>query len=274
MKCEFEEKQYETLMNMSLFTVRNIYVPGQVYEKMVGIDSAGNIDNEYIKCLFGLWPVGIELCKLFVKPENLPQFKCNIFLQYKRPEFITTAKGSEYKFWGKPYYRYSLTPHQQITLEDLERRVKKMAIVAYACPTYYTYEALFSSQARNKIIEESNFVSPSLLSGHHVYTFLKSGKKGKAFSEVEEIESIDLYEEIHRLTNESLEFRNNFEFINALYKEIYELSINDTIIRDIYSKLINNLFFGEESSHDEYYKQVLFIKLYMFIKGISWSIVI
>jgi hypothetical protein len=154
MQCEFEEKQYEQLMNIELAKKGQVYPSGQCLESDIAIDAA---------VFFGdpvFWQTWRTQRKLMVKPglylrkefweiaekglksNMFPKFKCNLFIQYKRPEFVSSPRGAEYSFWHEPYWRYEINQHQQDILHKLERRVSAYSIVTYACPCFRTYDEL------------------------------------------------------------------------------------------------------------------------------------
>jgi hypothetical protein len=120
LQCKFEEKQYEQLMNIELAKNGQVYPSGQFLENDIAIDAAAYYGDQ---AFWQSWPTGR---RMIVKPglylrkefweiaekrlENnmFPKFKCNLFLQYKRPEFIKSARGLERSLWGESYFRYKI----------------------------------------------------------------------------------------------------------------------------------------------------------------------
>ena len=231
MQCEFEEKQYEQPLNMELTWKRKIYIPGQVFENDIAIDAAIFSKNPKF---WKLWEYGTkrkwksgtrlkpelwDMVEETWKSDMFPKFKFNLFVQYKRPEYIYLPWGKEYDHWKQPYFRYDLTGHQQNTLYKLEQRVASTAIVTYACPSFWKRSDLWRF-INGKLIENSNFVRPHRLHGHQRYTFVQGGKNGYAFSEGAKIEGTDILSEIDRMFEKPIDFENNVQFVNILAKEI------------------------------------------------------
>lgn len=68
----------------------------------------------------------------------------------------------------------------------LENYASRDAIVTYACPAFYQAADLFAHAGRRSIIQQTNFVQPSQLRGHHSYTFILPGTHGRACSKIKE----------------------------------------------------------------------------------------
>jgi hypothetical protein len=123
MKVDFEEKTYESYFNNELDSKSSVYFPpGQVLEGLLGFDAASNSKNR------GLWRTlgfpfwfspyftGVNLRDIAREIEEeldhiiqkIPNIKTNILLQYKRPDYIKTVNGKEWKHWNKEYYRYRI----------------------------------------------------------------------------------------------------------------------------------------------------------------------
>ena len=233
MECEFEEKQYEQLMNYELAEKGQIYPAGQCLEKDLGIDAAlffsqnarfwkqWNSSNTFnkkpgVKLGTELW----EIAEQKLRSGKFPKFKCNLFLQYKRPESIQSPNGKEYSYWNEPYLRYSIKEHQQETLCALERKTVPNALVVYACATFGGIDDLWRHAERNTLVQNSNFVQPHNLIGHHRYTFVHDKEGGHARSEPAKIEGINLLYEMGNLLQKHTNFIDNVQFILHLSKNI------------------------------------------------------
>ena len=170
MRCEFEERQFEQYLNMELVGKRKIlYVPGLLFEKTLGIDAAIFSKNPKFWGLWSpywkmppfmrWWKPGVYLDKNLwdLGEEELtngtfPKFKFNLFIQHKRPVYIKSPLGREYRYWNLPYFRYDLTTHQQIILGKLEQNVTSNAIVVYACPAFWKFQELWKFFSKRKLI--------------------------------------------------------------------------------------------------------------------------
>ncbi|MBA7652011.1 hypothetical protein ES703_59840 [subsurface metagenome] len=244
MKCEFEEKQYEQLLNNELAGKRRIlYIPGQVSENIFGIDAAIFSKNRkfwklwnnrlsYFK-IWSLWKSGAymkpetwDIMEEELNSDTFPKFKFNIFVQYKRPTYLSNPLGREYGYWNHPYFRYDIKAHQQKVLYTLEQNVSSNAIVVYACPAFWRFRELWDFNERHKLIENSNFVKPHKLNDHKRYSFINGGDVGKAFSNHVDIEGIDLIKEIDRMFEVAEQFKNNSDFLYSLYESIIKIVEN------------------------------------------------
>ena len=200
MRSEFEEKQYEVLTDIELLdrNTRLIYPPGQVLEGMIGFDVALRTGHPRFWDLFPPAPrPGVRLDRRWWQewpqmPDMFPRIRFNVFIQYKRPEHITSCRGAEWPGWRRPYYRYDLTQHLQQALANLERRVGGEAVITYACPAFHTLADLWDASRSGQLVENSNFAQPSSLAGHSRYSYVEPGRHGRRHSKGEPVTSEDL----------------------------------------------------------------------------------
>ncbi|MHA1333086.1 MAG: hypothetical protein ACTSPL_03315 [Candidatus Odinarchaeia archaeon] len=285
MKCEFEEKIYEFYHNLELVDrERIIFPPGQVMEHDLGIDVAlfswnkkfwriwGFKTSRAIPTGIGWWPLLNEHQweKLEAVINTFSDFKFNIFLQYKRPKYITSIRGREYRWWGKPYFRYELLEHQQNILEQLELNARRNAIVAYASPAFYKWKDLSRYFEENRLIENSNYVKPDMLKRHRRWTYINSGTLGKAFSEPRDIENIFLLKEIRRIRGEisNVKHISNSEFIAKTSNQIVASLRETKNYWPIFSKRIERLPLPRHSLG----RNLVKIYIFLFITRIRWGI--
>jgi hypothetical protein len=225
MQCKFEEKQYEQPLNFELAWRRNVLPAGQVFENTVATDAF--IFSRNLK-FWNLWKTGSTSAwrsGLILTPElwddvekklnkaDFPKFKFNLLVQHKRPEYIKSRAGNEYSYWNQPYFRYDLEEDQQGILYTLEKRVSSEAIVVYACPSFWTKQELFKFIHSSKLVENSDFVQPSILQGHSRYAFVAGGNIRRACSEPKETTPFNLLTEIDKRFEMNLAFDNNTQFL-------------------------------------------------------------
>jgi len=287
MKCEFEEKQYEMPLNIELTTRAPIYVPGQVFENKIGIDAAIFSKNPKF---WKLWCEALWWCPPFFRhyrrgtaikqewwdhlkekldDERFPKFKFNLFIQHKRPEFISSSLGKEYKYWNQPYFRYDLDSDQQNNLYRLEQKVSPNAIVAYGCPAFWRFAELWFFISSSQLVDNSNFVQPHDLNGHRRYTFTSSGKEGQPFSEHVDIEGLFLLEEIDRMFQRATDFKNNTDFIYSLSKRILVvIEESDEELKEGYTSMMEYL----RTPEHRLARAITSILVYTYITNISWGI--
>lgn len=271
MKAEFEEKQYEQHLNLELLEGKNLlYPPGQVLENTLGFDAALFSSHpkfwkhfpEYYHLhhrFFRHGPRGIRLpFELWSELENeidfFPKFKCNVFIQHKRPELMKRSDALEWSSWNSPYFRYKLMQHQQEALSRLVAQTGSNSIVIYACPAFHTLTELWDAISQKNIINLSNFCQVELLDGHGSYTFQKPGRSGVAHSEPEEIESYDLFSRLNQLSEQSVSDGNRHhlsklgrlidsvmlenEHFNSKYKQFTQYMLQDLNDIEVASSLI------------------------------------
>ena len=272
MQAEFEEKQYEQHLNIELLQGENLILPpGQVLENTFGFDAAlfskhpdfwrhyPDMYKWYHQILRHA-PNGVELpVELWIDLEyeidDLPPFKFNVFIQHKRPEYMTKDTSTEWSSWNSPYYRYAIMEHQQKTLIALENNVQDKAIVTYACPAFHTKKEFWDVVKNKSFIKNSNFCQPRFLNNHKKYTFQKGGTFGVAHSEPEKIDNIDIKIQFKKLRDKTIDTSNdNREYLLSLaetidstisridiFKEQYDIMQKEMIPENIDSNIVKSL---------------------------------
>lgn len=152
--------------------------------------------------------------------QRLPNFKFNLFVQYKRPEFLTAHNAGEWPCWRVPYYRYKITPHQQSVMESIVTTAMGRAAVVYASPAFRTFEDLFSIARNEEVIAKSNIASVERLVGHEKFSYVSQGSIGKGHSETKDVLSPTI-EEIVDAGMQQKELRAA-EHVKRLAKDIRE----------------------------------------------------
>jgi len=284
MKCEFEEKQYEELLNHEL-AGKSFFPVGQVLEYTLGIDAAlFTIDRKFWRLWQSGWKSFFPIfwkrgerpnpnlwnnAKRILDDRMFPKFKCNLFIQYKVPEYIYRRNSKEFKkkIWMNPYFRYDIEQNQWDILNRLEQKVAPNALVIYACPAFHKVDDLWDF--RDKLIQKSNFVQPHILRNHSRYTFAKSGNYGIPCSEPTKIESTDLFKEIDRLWERETEFNTNTEYIYDLARKTQEV-MQDT--ENEYNRVFNSIIEYANSFEQKLEKSLVKIISFFFIMNTSWNV--
>jgi len=284
MQCEFEEKTYEQYHNLELLPSEKIFFPpGQIQEHTLGIDSALFTRNRKFWKIWGYYkrwwfpqiPSGVYLEDLPWEElkeilESEKRFKFNIFLQYKRPEYINSTRGKEYRFWGRPYFRYAIHEFQQEILLNLERRVNKQGLVTYAAPAFYRMKDLLNFFQQAKLIDNSNYIKPSFLGSHKKWTYENSGLYGKAFSEPEKINSFSLIQELkiirERMSNTYHE--NNFQFMENTLNIISESIQAVDYFKGAFNRVLELLPLPKHPLG----KIVIKIYIFLYLTKIRWAV--
>lgn len=238
MNVGYEEKTFETYFNMELSSQGFIFPFGQAQEGVFGTDASVdlNIKSELWKIL-NTQPLNSKLSLADIEQylnnqvnNTLKTIKANILVQYKKPEWVSSAKARQRKEWGEPYFRYALryklTQNQILKnkreqldiLLDLEKQFGNQALVLYASPAHKDLNELLTAVKNQNLVKSTNFVRLSLLTKAHKHiTYTKSGTMFKAHSEVETAERKTLQEHIEQIETHSL---TNSDQINFLAKKI------------------------------------------------------
>jgi hypothetical protein len=198
--AEFEEKTYEKYFGHELARrAEATYSPGQRGENHLGFDEA------FLVPWLWRWRFphsderwwarrdGISLTEMDRLADevgrHLPPFRFNLFVQYKRPEWIEGPRGGERSWWGQPYYRYAITPHQQQALIAVANAASGRASVVYAAPAFWQSDVLFKHAAKRRIVAKSNIALVSTMLDHLHFTYIGPGTHGAAHSDPVEVES-------------------------------------------------------------------------------------
>jgi hypothetical protein len=198
---EFKEKTFEKYFGHELARLTNItFSPDQCDEALLGFDEAFFMPEEWF-FLFGPYVrrrrrerlTGIEIDK-FNKlgkmiASHMPDFKLNLFVQFKRPTYLTSRGAKEWSDWKQSYYRYETMPHQQEALERIDAQSYGRAATIYASPAFWQAEDLWKHVRSDAVIEQSNMASVAKLKDHEHYSYIAPGYFGKGHSETDDIES-------------------------------------------------------------------------------------
>ena len=165
-RTQFEEKSFEAVMNLELFSQSgNIWSPGQVLEHWLGYDASGLSNHPVLLRMFGQFPIGNidRLAKALFKRRNIPiqnLKRCNLFIQYKRPEFLKIGVGKQRAEWKKnPFYRFDLLEWQHKVLRYQDNNLSR-SLVCYSAPQFHLLDDLFVSMAAKTCVSKSVFIRP------------------------------------------------------------------------------------------------------------------
>jgi hypothetical protein len=207
MDSEFKEKTYEKYFGYEIARLTNhhTFSPDQCDEGFLGFDDAFWLPHDhllrigpYIRRSKSRRRVGYFLKELETLREEavkrMPPFRFNLFVQYKRPAYLRTKGAGQWKHWKGPYYRYDVTPHQQVLLDDLVAASHNRAATVYAAAAFYLADDLWKYASSGEVIKQSNIASAGRLKAHGFYTYVKAGHVGKGHSETVNIESPQIQE--------------------------------------------------------------------------------
>ena len=250
---DFEEKTYEKYFGWELIKhTRGAYSPGQCCEHHLGFDDAFFVRPWLLwryPFLFPQWWTllyrGIsfsDIDRLATQiSQSLPEFRFNLFVQYKRPEHVFGRRGAEWSRWRGPYFRYGITSHQQVALEGVYRESRGRAAVVYTAPVFTRSTTLYRHYGSGNIINNSNIVSVNELTGHSRYTYVSSGGDGAVHSDPEEVRGAS-FDEIMELAND----QESIGFYDHVVRTARAIEVNvetddarrtllDLVRREVYS---------------------------------------
>lgn len=195
--AEFGESQYRdaALVEMA-FDTRVFHSPTQNLEKIFGYDHAFLMGLNDVWNILGVaMPRGVFLVPNFwhgvttvptpIK-STMPKHRVSLILQYKRPFLVKRKYDRRAWIWDAfcgQYYRIELDdpPQQFEILHRLEMNLNERAVVRYAAPVFSEYEVLMKHMEDRTILENSNFVSPYVISpGHTAWAYTEAGNEGIA----------------------------------------------------------------------------------------------
>jgi hypothetical protein len=208
--CEFEEAEYRGPLFHQLHTTNLLWEPGQVFENHIGVDHAMWTAHALLHSLHGYSaPLhGAVLARyswnyIWSKRKStkrLPSFRLNVFIQAKRPQYGRYApKVLRDKGLRSPYWRFEITPHQQIALERLKAKLSGKVLVCYACPVFHKEALLHKWTVVPRMVENSTFPDIEQLKWHSAWNFSEAGCKGVANADATSSDGPGLLERIEAL---------------------------------------------------------------------------
>jgi len=248
MKSEFEEKQFESPLNAELASASGLFIPtGQVLESLVGFDAALLTHDVRFWRRFGsLSPLsgafidaawwGLSAGEI----NALPRFRFNLFLQHKRPEYCKGPRGKHRKHFGGPYYRYAITPHQQLALERLATGAAGSSIVSYACPACHTMTTLFYHIQNRTLVDATNFIEVTKLTGHRFYNYRSGGAQGLANDEPTEVQSDFIIRRIAKMRDIAENSESNVDFLKGTASVVESVGREARVIGGVYSRIVDS----------------------------------
>jgi len=289
MDCEFEESEFRgPLFNQLERGSHLLWEPGQVYEKIIGIDRASFCHNIYLWNLYGYQNplTGITLrnftfpfiWKTPKKKKLLPDFSLNLFIQAKRPTYssrknkILIPQGILGKYW---YFK--ITQHQQNALEILQNCIGNDALVIYASPVFHRQQSLYNHTKNQSIVKNTTFPEAITLSGHSTWYYDTSGASGVANPDYKKVIGKQLYEIIEQKRHEKGQYSEEMAFknLNKLSKNI-KISVERQSNRYESTLFVNYLneieFFIEDFEVNKIpgIRELFTIELFCFLWKLQW----
>lgn len=204
MWAEFKEKPFETYFLAEMARLTNVlFSPDQTDEGILGFDGAFFLPlpeyrafSPYVRVRRWRHFLGMSASEIdefgHALDARLPPFNLNLFVQYKRPEWLQRSNATEWPSWSMSYFRFTIDAKQQGLLEKILSAAAGRAAVVYAAPAFWESSELFSLARSGGIIDRSNIASAGMLTGHQRFTYTAPGSFGIAHSEPENIEGPSL----------------------------------------------------------------------------------
>ncbi len=170
------------------------------------------------------------------KRKKLPSFRLNVFIQAKRPQYGRYAPKAMRDLGLKsPFWRFEVTPHQQLALEKLQANLKSRAIVCYACPAFHQESKLHKWTVEPQMVENSTFPDVALLKGHSAWNFSEPGAHGVANAEPVAVQSAPLINRIHSLIQTEISGDESpiesLELLSAAVRKVMGDDATDSLLR-------------------------------------------
>lgn len=291
--CEFEEPEYRGPLFNQLQTTSLVWEPGQVFEKHIGIDHAMWTAHLHLHSLHGYSAplAGASLpyhdfdyiWSARKRKKKLPSFRLNVFIQAKRPQYGRYApKALRSKGLTSPYWRFEVTPHQQIALEKLKATLKDKALVCYACPAFHKEAILHRWTVTPQMVENSTFPDVEQLTGHSAWNFSKPGADGVANIEPTRSERSSFFDRLRKMidqpeTSDSMSPLGELQELSAAVRYAMESGGDQPSaeyarfedgLRNV-SRIVDSYLEGEERDAMVAYGTVL---LFSHLNRLSWLV--
>jgi len=239
MRPNFEEKVYESYFNTELARKAKFYPIGQVEESILGFDSSFYVSRWRILYwrghLYRNWLQGVtrnDLAQMGTEFNDIyGDVKANLFLQFKRPEYLCKPNAKEWQHWSQSYFRFKINQKQQSILEKLADAAAKKAEVLYASPTLESKKKLMIAAKNKEILLNSRFVPALDLSEHKTCTYSAHSNRIIAHSDPLEVKSLDIQTYLEKMNeNKPKTFTQTVKGIGAI--------INGALVTDKNNKEI------------------------------------
>lgn len=285
---EFEEGEFRGPLFNQLEKGSNLlWEPGQVFEKIVGIDRASLCINDYLWNLHGfsspLGGLSLHRRKFRYiwntsKPKKiLPDFNLNLFIQAKCSDYSSRSKkGLKPHIKGAHWY-FEITPHQQTALELLEKELGTDALVIYAAPVFHKQQDLYNHTSGQTIVANSTFPKVSLLRGHKKWYFDRGGIKGVANPEYESFDQEDLLSQIEDMRIQKGQFvsegaLSNLSKLSRAVRNVAEIQSGSFLATQFAyeNELLDDFIYQYDVENYRETKDYLQVELFSFLWKLNW----
>lgn len=279
MKSEFEEKSYEGAFNAELtrgagMTQSSFFPPGQVLESDLGFDAAWMIGatHPFWKMVGRISRQGMDVSNRTKR--KFPSKMYNLFIQYKRSEYIWRANGTHHIHFSGPYYRFKFNdPEKQLkVLKQLERKVGNGAHVLYAAPEFHTIDQLVDAIDTNTVVSRSVIARPRDLKKNHTSFNFKAGHRFLQNPEPEDVEGIHGNAFLTQLSSNEREIQTLPEGLETINEALFSIRIWRVMWRK-YEPFIEPRWLEQETqAKRELALRYLAASSFAAVYGLSWTL--
>ncbi|RTX91634.1 hypothetical protein [Mammaliicoccus fleurettii] len=275
-RVNYSERQYEQLFNTELVTSYGVdprvTIPSQREEHDLGYDAKHVVLPEFINSMNGTGTITATntrcvTCNQFHNNiNNIPNtYSANLFIQFKKPEYLTTSQSKQYYIFQNSYYRYTLYQEQLNTLLGLNNSLindNTPAKIIYASPAASDLNELHEQATQREVVEKSSIAEVSTLVGHNHVAY-RDNTMYVGCSEPQEYNSKTLKKHLERIETETN--------LNETYKsmEVF-LEKYDNLSYSFYKKHISAVNELELSPKE---KQIFSIEWIANYLGVKWTII-
>lgn len=285
---EFEESEFRgPLFNQLERGSHLLWEPGQVFENTIGIDRASLCVHDYLWKLHGFnAPLGGSVIRTRnfhyiwsnTKPKKLlPDFNLNLFIQAKRSEYSSTSKIKLRPHINGAHWHFEVTPHQQASLELLEKELAGDALVVYAAPVFHMQQHLYDHTSNQTVVSNSTFPKISMLTGHSKWYYDKGGMTGVANPDFEDFDELNLLSQIEALRNQTGVYRSdsriqNLQMLSKAIRNVVENQSNSfQATRFAYElDLIDDMILDYGLTNYDGVKDYMQIELFSYLWKLNW----
>jgi len=285
---EFEESEFRGPLFNQLEKGSNLlWEPGQVFEKIIGIDRASFCLHDYLWRLHGFSSYlggTILQGRLFdyiwtsdKTTKILPDFKLNLFIQAKRSTYSSQSNVKLKPNIIGSYWYFEITEHQQLALEALENELSGNALVIYAAPLFHEQQQLYNHTSNQTIVNNSTFPKASTLKGHKKWYYDKPGIIGVANPDYEFINDESLINQVQIKRNEMGEFNgnnsiDNLQVISKAIQFVVQSRSNDFLASRFvfYSNLIDDRLDRYSVQETKGLKDFMQIETFLYLWKLNW----
>jgi hypothetical protein len=204
------------------------------------------------------------------KTGKVPPGLFNLFIQYKRSDYLHGYSSTHRRHFSGPYYRFGFaSPRAQLgRLQALAASGASAIEVVYAAPEFHTVDQLMDAMRAKSIVSRSVIVKASQLNPRHRAFNFRTGHNSIQNPDPEVVESTSgdgLF--ISPSSGDLLEFRDTVAHAYAALGEDREWSKMWRVIRE---GILTDLDIGADSRDATLIDQFAEVASFAWMSGLGW----